>query len=142
VTPALRLAAGAPRTRTKPWAVLALLLGLLAMHGLASTHAGMPQTHVGMAQAPTAQHAHGPMLAVEAMSQRPAASAAPAVGSSGMRGLCVAVLTTAGLLLAALIGRRAGGREPGCGAPALPVPDTTAVPRPPPDLHRLGVSRT
>lgn len=143
------MTAPGPRAATRALAVLAVLLGMLAMHGLASTH---------HAAAATTAAQHPPAPADSSSVQRHAAGAAvvhdnadvlaapdgPACGEdcSDLALLCVAVLT--GAALALLMARRrpspllvapARGRAP---APAPPVGHA----RGPDPVRELCVSRT
>ncbi len=110
--------------------VLALLLGLFAMHGLASAHADL---------APMASHGSLAPVSPEGLMQA-ATDHVPAPPGMGL--LCLAVLTAGGLGLLGLL-------RVSRGTPAPRPPDRAAVqrqaipvPRPPPDLFRLCVSRT
>ncbi|MDP3713744.1 MAG: DUF6153 family protein [Mycobacteriales bacterium] len=140
------------RAATRALAVLAVLLGLLAMHGLASTHHASAATtatprdaaqHQAATTAPE-QHQHA---AVPAVVPEAAAVAAPA-GSGcdddcpDLAVLCLAVLTGAALLAVLLADRR---------APLLATPPRhrlverappETVPRPPDPVKELCVSRT
>ena len=146
------MTAPGPRAAARALAVLAVLLGLLAMHGLASTH------HAAASATPhAAQEVNAPAAEVEgaydhasAMSAAVHDTAAFAAGPGAtcdetcpdIAVLCVAVLT--GAALALLLARRRSSppplashrpREP---APAPPVRHA----RGPDPVRELCVSRT
>lgn len=137
------------RALTRALAVLAVLLGLLAMHGLASTHHAVAATgqHSAAAVASPADEAvahHAPAAAVV---HDGAALAAPAGADCGgdcpdLGVLCVAVLLT-GAALALLARRRS---SPLLLAPARPLAPTRAPPgrlaRGPDPVKELCISRT
>lgn len=139
------------RAATRALAVLAVLLGLVAMHGLASTHHAAAATAVrGAAQhqaEPTApkhpQHAAVP--AIEKAAAAVAGPEGPACGDdcTDLAVLCVAVLT--GVMLGALLlaGRRAAllPAPPRHGHAALRAPPVRHV-RGPDLVKELCVSRT
>lgn len=135
-------------------AVFALLLGLVAMHGLASSHRAMTASHATVVEAGEATRAlQGAVASASSMTDgmRTAVSppgAATALLSSGreaggsMGGLCLAILSAVGLaLLVVAMSVRRPGRPTGRCARMRRVLDA-ALPRPAPDLHRLCISRT
>ena len=140
------------RAATRALAVLAVLLGLLAMHGLASTHhASAATTAVGGAaqhQAEPTALEHPQHAAVPAIVQAVAAVAGPAGPACGddctdLAVLCVAVLTGVVLLAPLLAGRRAA-RFPvprRLDHAALRAPHVTHA-RGPDPVTELCVSRT
>jgi hypothetical protein len=148
----------APRARaaTRALAVLAVLLGLLAMHGLASTHhaagaTSAAQHHPAQAAADAAAVPAHQVAGAEAGPAAPTHGAASLAGPGGptcdggcpdLAVLCVAVL--AGAALALLLARRRS--VPLLTAPALRTARalTPAVwhPRGPDPVRELGVSRT
>jgi hypothetical protein len=135
------------RAVTRALAVVAVLLGLLAMHGLASAHhAGAATPSVQHQAAPTAPelHQHGAAAPVAQDAVGVAAPAGPACddGCPVLAVLCVAVLAGAALL-ALLLARR---RAPLVAAPPRHDHATRAPParlaRPPDPVRELCVSRT
>lgn len=110
---------------------LALVAGLLGMHGLASDHAGM---HGAGTTAVMHQDAHAPHLSLGASHGDP--------GPDGTAVLCLAVLG-GGLVL--LLGLGGSSRRTGAG-PARPgaarAPGRQRRPRPPDPVTVLCVSRT
>lgn len=164
---AARPAAGV-RLRTWPartLAVLALLAGLFAMHGLAGAHAGMSPLMPAEAMSDTASDAantgtgmmleEAPRTATSAalVTQTSRHEAAPltrlsapgtatdGAGQHSMGAVCLAVLTAALLLL--VLHRQ--GTLRWATTPtraALALLHVPALPRPPPDLQRLCISRT
>ena len=143
-------------------AVLTVTLGLLGMHGLASTHhatAAIPAHASGAAAEPVAQH-HEPSSQHGMASAEGAGTAAPMPGDavlgpavpacegdcpSGLALLCAAVLAAAAAtawLLAATAGRRvpAAPARPGVRARA-PAGARLLPPRPDP-VAELCISRT
>ena len=141
------------RTRASAhvFAVLAVLLGLLAMHGLASTHHAAAATSAAQTAAvadtpPAHDHGHGaaPTAAVQhdrALLTGPGATCDDD-DCADLAALCVAVLT--GAALALLLARR-GSAQPllaqaprGAAVRAPPVPPARA----PDPVKELCVSRT
>jgi hypothetical protein len=145
----------APRARaaTRALAVLAILLGLLAMHGLASTHhaaAASTPAHTAQADAAPAGEvvgAHDHAFAMSA-AEHDTTALAPDPGATcdqtcpDLAVLCVAVLT--GAALALLLARHRS--SPQLLAPATPRPAAPAPPvrhaRGPDPVRELCVSRT
>jgi hypothetical protein len=152
-------------------AVLALVMGLFAMHGLASSHAGMSASMPAEAMSDPASAAGAStggrlgvmnegaarlatsVALVKRLPQTPTHEAVPlrrqiapltatdGAVQHGMGVVCLAVLTTALALLT--LHRNVAVRW--AAAPSLAASGVlriAALPRPPPDLHRLCVSRT
>lgn len=137
-----------------PLAVLAVLLGLLAMHGLASTHhaaAAAPAPHAVLPladQAAGPEHHHGAAPAATSAAQQDAVALTTGPGVScdedcpDLMVLCVAVLT--GVALALLLTRRRPSPlllalpRPGAPTPGPPVRRA----RGPDPVKELCVSRT
>ena len=128
------------RAATRALAVLAVLLGLLAMHGLASTHHAAASTAPHAAQADVApaaevEGAHHHALAMSAAEHDAVALAADPGAPCDetcpdLAVLCVAVLT--GAALALLLARRSS-------SPLLLAPASPRVPAPaPPVRHARG----
>ena len=154
-----RTAPGA-RVGTRALAVLAVLLGLLAMHGLASTHHASAATTAvqhGAAQHPAApadawpghqhaadehQHASAVVVAQDAADTIALENPACDDDCPDLAVLCVAVLTGAALLVLLL----ARDRAPLLAAPPQRDRATRAPPvrvaRPPDPVKELCVSRT
>ncbi|HEY0951007.1 DUF6153 family protein [Nocardioides sp.] len=129
---------------SRRWVVLAALLGLLAMHGLA-THGTSHRAHVSESMAPvSAEHIGSPMAEAGAATG-PTASRSPYVerdnGPGGASALCLAVLL-AGIGLAVLLGRRRGVvRARGASPAAFGHPARARRDRDPPCLFTLSVQR-
>ena len=128
-----RAAAPASRGSRLVLCALALVLGLLGMHGLASEHAAMP----GMPPAHGVTAAAVPLHSVLAPAP---ADHAP----GGMAGLCLAVLGGGMVVLLALSAAvgRAGGRDVVSRSRAARAPGRLALLRPPDPVAGLCVSRT
>lgn len=141
-----------PRWTTRPirstGVLLAVLVGLLAMHGLASSHGSMPAGMSSVSQQVMAMdvvktppsEAAGNVLGMLSTPMHP--QHGPGHAGNTMRDLCLAVLAALGLLLAVSLERRTvrtsaatGQRQPRDGSP-----DVASLP--PPDLHLLCISRT
>ena len=144
-------------------ALLAVLVGLLAMHGLASSHhspasaAGRPsgpaERHVAAAvqapDVPLAPARHGE--AAGSSAQQPTGPLAVPSGSScatdcvpGLVALCVAVLATAVVVATAVLLRdraRHWGSRPALGTARAPTAARFDLP-PPDPVRELCVSRT
>ena len=142
----------APRARasSRVFAVLAVLLGLLAMHGLASTHHAAAATSAAQTAAvadtpPAHDHGHGaaPTAAVQhdrALLTGPGASCDDDCPDLAV--VCVAVLT--GAALALLLARRGSAQPHIAQAPreaAVNEPPVRSA-RAPDPVKELCVSRT
>ena len=147
----------------RPLALLAVLVGLLAMHGLASTHhspasaaehsSGPAERHSAAAvQAHDGPHApaHHGAAAAGSPAQQPtgprAAPSGPACDTdcvTGLVALCVAVLAAAVVATAVLLRHRAcpWGSRPALGTARAPTAARLA-PSPPDPVRELCVSRT
>lgn len=125
------------RAATRTLAVLAVLLGLLAMHGLASTHHAAAATtaaqhHPAPADASAVQHHAAGAAVAHDEADVLAAPSGPACGEDcpDLALLCVAVLT--GAALALLMAHRRS-------SPLLVSPASPHVPAPlPPVRHTQG----
>lgn len=141
---------------TMPWrglALLAVLVGLVAMHGLGGTqhHTAPPQAavsltasthHVAHAVVAAGHSVHGAVQgAVDATGEQLAAACHDTCSQSGAAALCLAVLTTAAAALVAAGRTRVRRAEP---ASAVRLASAVrAPPRPPFDLVAdLCISRT
>lgn len=117
---------------------LAVLLGLLAMHGTGALlhNAGAMSAAAAAASDPAALmppgggHS-GPGLPADGAHHGPSLAGAPA---------CVATLTGSAPLLAVPGPARKQPGEPGLAT--VPRPALTTADQPPPDLHALGICRT
>ena len=143
------------RSPARVLAVVAALLGIVLMHGLAghgTAHAGHAGHGVAAVAAPVpghadhAAHAVAPVDHAGAPADDVAAATSDGGAAAGLAGLCLAVLAT-GLLafLVAAVGRPGRGwtaRAVGAAARrgVRPAADRPPGPRPP-DLHALGVLR-
>lgn len=141
--------------------IATVLAGLVAMHGLASSHDSMPtmaETTVSSMSTPVsmmadAEHAGHAGMARAAATISAASSTAAASGvtlASGegdamgsMGAMCLAVLTALVLVIAAW-SRAADGSQSSRQRPLVPEPGlvATLAPARPPDLTRLSVMRT
>lgn len=143
----------ARRRRQQVLAPLLLIVGLLAMHGLASSHAGLAGVDRGMSL-PTTAPAHMAAVSAPPAGRHEAGTAAEPQGSvhslsfgnagggHDMAALCLAILGAAGLsALALALARIVTGLPVGRG-PAVRPGARRDIPRPPPDLTRLCISRT
>ena len=135
----------------RAFAVLAVLLGLLVMHGIATAHhaqaAGPEQGAVVLqhgSQAPSHHGFEAPLVTAQAAAQVAPAGLPCLDGcSSGLVTLCLAIAVTAvALALGRSRGRPAGRGVVGRPAPVR-VPGSARRTRPPPDpVRELCVSRT
>ena len=138
-------------------ALLAILLGLLAMHGLASSHHGPAAAAAEHTDAGSPSHdaagttdhdAADAALSAESSTGSPASPAGPSCDGdcpSAFLTLCVAVLAAAAALAAAvvLLRRRPYRRAIAAGAPTSSMPADARDDVPPPDpVRELCVSRT
>lgn len=143
------MTAPGPRAVTRALAVLAVLLGLLAMHGLASTHhaaaSAAPHAPATSPEDDATAHHHAavePEAAQDAVALLDSPGAACDETCPDLATLCLAVL--AGAALAMLLARRRSSPE--LAAPARPRGPVRAPPgrhaRGPDPVRELCVSRT
>lgn len=139
-------------------AVLAIVLGVLAMHGLASGHHGAVPALPALTSATAAADQH-PAATAEHAAQQTEAAGATAVSPlhdvlaggchgdcgehpSGLVLLCAAVLLAAAAAIVVGLGRRTWRAVPATGPPPAKRPRSTAPPRRLDLVADLCVSRT
>ena len=120
-------------------AILSLLMGLFAMHGLSSSHASMadlasPATHQMLESDLSA-----PVMAAPS-SDGVASAHSPAM--LGMGSACLAVLSAVALAVLLLLRRRQPATTSAPNRGGQVWREGSPVPRPPPVLFRLCVCRT